>query len=444
MKNKLKINNSTWSSVHMYSLHLLQESIGQISKMPNLKSLISYPAKISASINPEVTRIPTALSANVEPKILQLKPKKLPPLPKTRDLLNVYGIRAKKNLSQNFLLNPKLTRGLVRAAGISPGQRVIEIGPGPGNLTRSILEQSPFEVLAVEKDRRFLPLLEQLADSVLPGQLKILLGDALNHDFDNVFGDPHELVKNYELSSDLPDYLFNFSRKWSDSDAPLIRVIGNLPFSVSTIMLIKWLNHISMRNSFWQYGRVPMLLTFQEEVARRICAKPTEFERSRLSAMSQNYCYTEYIFTISGKSFTPMAGVDTGVVRFNPRKEPYCKVPFKIFEKFIRHMFHHRNHTLEYNFKTLYPRDMHSLAVECFKPARVNKSIYPYMIGNRELARLCTEYYDHCRQIPSLAEFNYRASKRLVSESSLKVLQDAKLSLLPKLDASTVTTQGAV
>lgn len=399
--------------------------------MRNIKSLVIQSASqsnIEATLASRTSQT-ELLSNDVDPKLLQLKPKKLPPLPKTRDLLNVYGIKAKKNLSQNFLLNPRLTRGLVRAAGISPGHRVIEIGPGPGNLTRTILEQSPFEVLAVEKDRRFLPLLEQLADSVLPGQLKILLGDALNHDFDGVFGDPHKLVSNYELSNDLPDYLFNFSRDWNAGN-PLLRIIGNLPFSVSTVMLIKWLSHISMRNSFWQYGRVPMLLTFQEEVARRICARPAEYYRSRLSAISQNYCHTEYIFTISGKSFTPMAGVNTGVVRFEPRRVPYSSVPFKIYEKFIRHMFHHRNHTLDYNFKTLYPRDMHSMAFECFKSARVNGSIYPPMIGNRELARLCKSYYDHCLEIPSLAEFNYRASKRLVSESSLKVLQDAKLSLL--------------
>lgn len=363
-------------------------------------------------------------------EIPELKPKKLPPLPKTRDLLHVYGIRAKKNLSQNFLLNTKLMRGLVRAAGISPGMRVIEVGPGPGNLTRAILERSPFEVLAVEKDRRFLPLLEQLADSVLPGQLKILLGDAMDHDFNDVFGDPRQLEKSYQLDKELPDFLFDFTRDWSEFQAPLIRLIGNLPFSVSTALLIKWLHHISLRNSFWQYGRVPMLLTFQEEVARRICAEPTAYERTRLSAMAQNYCHVDYKFTISGKSFTPIAGVDTGVVRFTPRKEPYCKAPFKLFEKFNRHLFHHRNHDLKYNLLTLYPRDLHEMAYSCFTKARVNPRIYPFMVGNREVARLCDEYHEHCKEIPALLEYNYRTSKKLIDEHTLKVLQDCKLDLL--------------
>lgn len=366
----------------------------------------------------------------VDPKIFQLKPTKLPPTPRTKDLLHVYGLRAKKSLSQNFLLNQRLVRSLVRAAGISPGHRVVEVGPGPGNLTRAILERSPFEVIAIEKDRRFLPILEQLADSVLPGQLKILLGDALENDLTNIFGDPNKVVNQYKLPEILPDYVFNFSKAWNDSQSPPIRLIGNLPFSISTALLIKWLHHISLRQSFWQYGRVPLLLTFQEEVARRICAGPAEADRSRLSAMTQNYCRVEYKFKISGKSFTPMAGVDTGVVRFTPHRDPICKVPFKLFEKFNRNLFHHRNHNLEYNFKTLYPRDLHDMAIECFKEARVNPRIYPFMIGKFEIARLCDEYYKHCQQMPALVEYDYRASKRLESEGSLKVLKEAGLNLL--------------
>lgn len=397
--------------------------------MRNITSLVRIRPS-SKNVNLPAVSSLDETSTGIDSKVFQLHPKKLPPLPRTRDLLHVYGIRAKKNLSQNFLLNQRLIKGLVRAAGIMPGHRVIEVGPGPGNLTRAVLERSPFEVLAIEKDRRFLPLLEQLADSVLPGQLKILLGDALDHDLHNVFGDPHQLALKYNLPEDLPDYLFNFSLSWNDSKVPPIRVIGNLPFSVSTAMLIKWLQNISTRSSFWQYGRTPMLLTFQEEVARRICAQPTSVERSRLSAMSQNYCLTEYKFKIFGKSFTPTAEVDTGVVRFTPRIEPLCKVPFKLFEKFIRHLFHHRNHSLEYNYRTLFPKSMHEIAFESFDKAHVNPRIFPFMVGNKEIARLCNQYYKHCEQVPSLVEFNYRASKKLVSESSLKVLKDAGLNLL--------------
>jgi len=293
------------------------------------------------------------------------------------------------------------------------------------------LEQSPLEVLAVEKDRRFLPLLEQLVDSTHPGQLKILLGDALDHDFENVFGEnPRDLANSYKLEKELPSYVYDFSREWKDKSVPSIRLIGNLPFSVSTALLIKWLNHISRRNSFWQYGRVPMLLTFQDEVARRICAHVATSDRGRLSAMAQNYCHVEYKFKISGMSFTPPAGVNTGVVRFEPRIEPICDVPFKLFEKFNRHLFHHRNHNLEFNYKTLFPRDLHDEAMKCFDDARVNPKIFPYMIGNKEIGRLCRRYHEYCKLIPSLADYNYRASKKLLSEGTYKVLEEAKLNLL--------------
>lgn len=366
----------------------------------------------------------------LDPRLTQLEPKKLPPLARTKDLLHVYGLRAKKNLSQNFLLNTGLLKGLVRAAGIMPGHRVIEVGPGPGNLSREILKQSPFELLTVEKDRRFLPLLEQLADSVLPGQMKILLGDVMDHDFRDIFGDPKELEKAYNLEESLPDHVFKFSRDWSDLKYPLVRVIGNLPFSVSTALLIKWLRHISLKESFWQYGRVPMLLTFQDEVAKRIVAEPAEQERSRLSLMVQNYCHIEYKFRISGKSFLPIAGVDTGVVRFHPRVEPYCTVPFKIYEKFIRNLFHHRNHTLEYNYRTLFPRDIGNKVYESFKRARVNPHIYPYMISNKEAARLCNIYWQYCQEWPSLYVFDYRASKKMLPESTLNVLKEAGYDML--------------
>lgn len=366
-----------------------------------------------------------------DPLLYQLKPVRLPPQPRTRDLLSTYGIRAKKNLSQNFLLNQRLLRSIVRSAGVTPGCRVIEVGPGPGNLTRAILQQSPLEVLAIEKDRRFLPLLEQLADSVHPGQLKILLGDALQHNFSNVFGeDPRELASKYQLPKELPSYVYDFQKDWSDTKLPPIRVIGNLPFSISTALLIKYLHHISLRNSFWQYGRVPMLLTFQDEVARRICATPASSDRSRLSAMSQNYCKVEYLFRISGMSFTPSAGVNTGVVRFEPRVEPISSIPFKLYEKLIRHLFHHRNRNLEYNYKSLFPRDLHDEIMLDFEQARVNPKIFPYMISNKELGRLSKIYNRRCKDLPALAEFDYRASKKLLGEGTLKVLREAKLDLL--------------
>lgn len=362
--------------------------------------------------------------------IFQLKPQKLPPMARIRDLLHVYGLRAKKHLSQNFLLRRRYLEGLVRAAGIMPGHRVVEIGAGPGNLSRAILGKSPFELMVVEKDRRFLPLLEQLADSVLPGQMKIILGDALEHDFRNIFGDPKHIMSDYQLQYNLPDNVINFKREWSDPDYPPIRLIGNLPFSVAIPLLLKYLNHINCQDSFWECGRIPMLLTFQEEVARRICAQPGSYERTRLSVMCQNYCHVDYKFTIPGSAFVPPAMVDTGVVRFHPRLEPICKVPFKLFEKFIRITFHHRNKTLYYNYRKLFPEGMKDAIDSSIGQSGVNPAIFPYMISNIEAASLCEVYYNWCQKVPALAAFDYRVNKKLLSAKSLEVLKQAGINLL--------------
>lgn len=373
--------------------------------------------------------IPQLSATDVESTLLELSPKKLPPLPKERDLLRVYGIKAKKQLSQNFLLDPRLIFRLVRAAGVMPGYRVVEVGPGPGNLTRSILQKGPLEVLAIEKDRRFLPLLEMLADSVEPGQLKIVVGDAMDHTFTNAFGQAENMDFN-EANSGYKAGICNVKRRWEGFDLPPIRIIGNLPFSVSTALLIKWLDLISMKKGFWEYGRVPMLLTFQEEVARRITADPCSSERTRLSAMVQNYCRVKYMFTIKGTSFTPPAIVNTGVVKLEPRIRPYCDVPFRLFEKFVRHLYHHRNKDVLFNVRTLFPKDMTECAENVVQKAEVSSFIRCYMVSNIEISRMCSEYYEYCKQYPALTEFNYRAGKKLVDELSLKVLREAGLCLL--------------
>lgn len=324
--------------------------------------------------------------------------KKLPPLPKTVDLLHIYGLRTKKNLSQNFLLNTKLCKNFVRASGITPGMTVVEVGAGPGNITREILLESPKELFVIEKDRRFLPLLDQLGSSVDPGQMKIVLGDVLLHDFDTL------------LEAD--------SVEWLSEEYPTIKILGNLPFNISTPLLIKWLHRISLKNSFWRFGRVPMVLSFQDEVARRICAKPASYERTRLSAMSQNYCHVDYSFKIKGTSFTPTAMVNTGIVKFTPRKKPFCDLDFKLFEKFVMHLFHHRNHSLEYNFRTLFPITMRNSVSSAFTEAQVNPKLRPYMIGNAEVSRLAKQYGNYCNQVPELKSYNYRSSRRLLTNEN--------------------------
>ena len=130
-------------------------------------------------------------------------------------------------------------------------------------------------------------------------------------------------------------------RSWNDKP-PNIRIIGNLPFNVSTPLIIKLLEKISNKSDIWRYGRTKMTLTFQKEVAERMTAPMLNKQRSRLSIMCQNYCHVNHAFTIPGRLFSPPPDVDVGVVHLEPLKEPVIKLPFKLVEKVVRHVFHYR------------------------------------------------------------------------------------------------------
>ena len=200
----------------------------------------------------------------------------LPPLPTIGELLKIYQIRAAKHLSQNFLLDQNLCRKFVKTSGPLTDAYVLEVGPGPGCLTRTILENNPRRVVLIEKDRRFIPILKDLkiafesATSAMPTsghrqlrgseslspdapieeRVQVIRGDILTHRIEGLF--PPEAVFPWDMPEDPP-----------------INVIGNLPFAISTPLLIKWLEDISLRRGIFSYGRAGFTLTFQREVADR-------------------------------------------------------------------------------------------------------------------------------------------------------------------------------
>lgn len=151
---------------------------------------------------------------------------RLPPLPAVRDLLNLYRLQAVKQLSQNFLIDPKLTSKLVSAAGKITNGYVCEVGPGAGSLTRIILSRNVNKLVVVEKDKRFQPPLEMLAEAS-GDRMSIVWGDVLSHNLTNAF--PEES-----------------KRDWNDQP-PNIHIIGNLPFKIATPLIIRWLKAISER-----------------------------------------------------------------------------------------------------------------------------------------------------------------------------------------------------
>ncbi len=216
-------------------------------------------------------------------------PDGLPPL---REVIRALGLTAKKSLGQNFLLDFNLTRRIARAAGPLAGVTVVEIGPGPGGLTRALLLEGASRVVAIEKDRRCLPALEAIA-TLYPGRLDIVAADAKNFD--------HAALA---LSSPT-------------------RIVANLPYSVATPLLIAWL-----KSHPWPPWFDRMVLMFQREFAERIVAPPGGKDYGRLSVLAQWRTEPRILFTLPAAAFTPRPKVDSALVELVPKAEPqpFCDV----------------------------------------------------------------------------------------------------------------------
>ena len=324
-------------------------------------------------------------------ELANYKPQRLPPLLSITDLLKLYKVKSTKRLSQNFLINPKLTKDFIKLSGCHAGCSVLEVGPGPGSLTRRILETGPKELIVIEKDRRFLPILEMLAESCNPGQMKIMLGDILDYTLIDLF--PSECKQDWNKSSN-------------------IYLISNLPFNISTEFLVKLLNQCYRRSGIFSYGRVKMTLGFQLEVAKRITAPVLSPFRSRLSVMAQLFTKPKLRKKIKGKSYVPKPNVDTAIVKLIPLKEPLIKdVPFNVIENFIRILFHLKNAYSSKSIKFLFPAKKQFLTFELFKRANLDPLITPYMLGNEEIASMIKIYWQFCEENPELLDHDFRQVK---------------------------------
>ncbi|XP_006882872.1 PREDICTED: dimethyladenosine transferase 1, mitochondrial [Elephantulus edwardii] len=318
----------------------------------------------------------------------KLNPLRLPPLPTIREIIKLYKLHALKQLSQNFLLDLRLTDKIVRKAGDLTNAYVYEVGPGPGGITRSILNADVAELLVVEKDTRFLPGLQMLSEAA-PGKLRIVHGDVLTFRTENAF----------------PETL---KRQWED-DPPNIHIIGNLPFSVSTPLIIKWLENVSSRNGPFAYGRTQMTLTFQKEVAERLTANTGGQQRSRLSIMAQYLCSVQHLFTIPGQAFVPKPEVDVGVVHFTPLIRPQIEQPFKLVEKVVLNAFQFRRKYCYRGLRMLFPEAQRVESTErLLHLADVDPTLRPCHLSMAHFQRLCDVYREMCEEDPQLFDYNFR------------------------------------
>ncbi len=238
---------------------------------------------------------------------------KLPPL---REVIATYGLAAKKSLGQNFLFDLNLTRKIARAAGAEAGGVFYEVGPGPGGLTRALLAEGADKVIAVERDARCLPALEEIARA-WPGKLQIISADALELD----------------EAAILPQGA---------------RVAANLPYNVGTAILIKWLTAEQ-----WPPLWASLSLMFQKEVAQRITAQPGTEHYGRLSVLAQWRCTAKILFDVNRGAFVPPPSVTSAIVRLEPRAVPLALAKLSDLEKVTAAAFGQRRKMLRQSLKVL-------------------------------------------------------------------------------------------
>lgn len=233
-------------------------------------------------------------------------------LPSLRESLDAHGLSAKKSFGQHFLLDLNITRKIVRLAGPFEGRAVIEVGPGPGGLTRALLESDAGRVVLVEKDPRFLPMLAELDDG--SGRLHIVEADALKvREADLVEGPAH--------------------------------LVSNLPYNVGTPLLIKWLTGPWLPHA--------LTLMFQKEVAERIVAGPGDDAYGRLAVISQAVCEARLVMHLPAAAFTPPPKVASAVVHLIPRADRPEPETLKRLERVTAAAFGQRRKMLRSSLKTL-------------------------------------------------------------------------------------------
>lgn len=220
-----------------------------------------------------------------EREITGASPDGLPPL---REVIRAFGLEAKKSLGQNFILDLNLTRRIARSAGSLAGRTVVEVGPGPGGLTRALLLEGAERVIAVERDERARGALEMIA-ARYPGKLELHFGDALRADWPQLLG---------------------------PSPGPTM-IIANLPYGVATLLLTGWLD-----TEPWPPWFDRMALMFQKEVAERIVAEPHSKAYGRLSVLARWRTAPRIAFNVPREAFTPAPKVESAIVEFVPHKEP--------------------------------------------------------------------------------------------------------------------------
>ncbi len=240
-------------------------------------------------------------------------------LPPLREVIARHGLAAKKALGQNFLFDLNLTRRIARAAGPLEGFTVIEIGPGPGGLTRALLMEGATNVIAIERDDRALAALAEIS-AAYPGKLTVIPGDALQTDY-------------ARLAAGTPT-----------------KIVANLPYNIATPLLIGWIG-----SGEWPPFYESLTLMFQKEVAERIVAKSGGKEFGRLSVLCQYRTTAKKLFDVNRSAFTPPPKVTSSIVQLMPKAKPEPECRLEVLERVTAAAFGQRRKMLRASLRSMLP-----------------------------------------------------------------------------------------
>lgn len=257
-------------------------------------------------------------------------------LPPLREVIARHGLSARKALGQNFLLDMNLTARIARVGGALEGVTVVEIGPGPGGLTRALLAEGAARVIAVERDARCLAALAEVS-AHYPGRLEVIAGDA--------------------LTVDLMPYL-------DGVPAGRKRIVANLPYNVGTELFTRW-----MTPEQWPPWWESLTCMFQREVAERMVAAPGSGAYGRLSVLAQWRARVRIAFEVNPGAFTPPPKVTSSVVHLVPA-EPMADIAPALLEKVVAAAFSQRRKMLRQSLKTRYPNPLQMLDAAGIDPTR--------------------------------------------------------------------------
>ncbi|MEM8646524.1 MAG: 16S rRNA (adenine(1518)-N(6)/adenine(1519)-N(6))-dimethyltransferase RsmA [Pseudomonadota bacterium] len=238
------------------------------------------------------------------------------PLPPLRETIAAHGLSARKSLGQNFLLDLNLTGRIARAAAPLDACTVVEVGPGPGGLTRALLDEGAKRVVAVERDDRCIAALEELAGHY-PGKLEIIPGDAMKIDLAGLVDGP-------------------------------AKIVANLPYNISTALLTGWLT-----SEPWPPWFTSLTLMFQKEVAERITAPPGSKTYGRLSVLAAATADAARLFDVNPSAFTPPPKVTSTVVQLAPRDQVLLGTSVATLEKVTAAAFGQRRKMVRQSLKSL-------------------------------------------------------------------------------------------